>query len=163
MDIGAIFLKSDCSYALFDWAREHFNGKEFHFVQGDCVPFGFLEFKPMILGHYGEWHYFLIDPHLLEQKFVDGELEAALSKLSAKGDLFMIKSHLLSGELLFEYHQDGSLMRKWQEANEAVLVNQGIPLSEEDGSFNDEWDPDDYRDEWSLVDLAEKVTHIHWA
>ena len=89
------------------------------------------------------------------------EQEPKLSRFSENTKIFFWLTESTSAGLWFEYHVNGVLIRKWIEIESKVLVNEGDALVEEPvGFFTSEDDEDGERDEWKIVDLAEKVTKV---
>lgn len=92
---------------------------------------------------------------------LDIDLTRVLSAASTTRPIFIWLAQSASGGLWFEFHQHGSLERKWVEVESEVVETFGQPLAQEPtGFFSEAPDDDGIRDENTVLALAAAVTGI---
>lgn len=111
---------------------------------------------------YQNWGIFLVANVMQYEEGQD------FSPYSNNGELLMLLSQDTSGVLIFEYHKNGELKRRWSAVpseEELEIENFGEPLNDTD-IFKDNYDLEEDEfyeiDIWSLVELVESITNIAW-
>lgn len=105
------------------------------------------------------WRVALLSSRCYRQIRSDG-FSDKLRTASLGGRIFFWFTASSTGEVLFELHEDGVLCRRWAESEGQVLANLGTPLAEEAGLVEPEQDGGPMHDEWSMLELAERLTGI---
>ena len=102
----------------------------------------------------------------IEQTFDDGEdkLTAELTAASEKSEVLLIANEDTSGSLVFEYHKNGTLKRRWQ-CSDGEIESLGKPLNELDKQlFIPKFDEENGTPDTDiLVAMAESVTGLEWS
>ena len=102
----------------------------------------------------------------IEQTFDDGEdkLTAELAAASEKAEVLLIANEDTSGSLVFEYHKNGTLKRRWQ-CSDGEIESLGKPLNDLDKqSFLRDFDEENGAPDTDiLVAMAEQLTGLAWS
>ena len=102
----------------------------------------------------------------IEQTFDDeseDKFTAELGKTSEKAEVLFIANEDTSGSLIFEYHKNGKLKRRWI-CSDGEIENIGKPLNDLDKkSFITKFDEEEGTPDTDiLVAMAEKITELNW-
>ena len=102
----------------------------------------------------------------IEQSFDDGEdkLTTQLAQASEKAEVLLIANEDTSGSLVFEYHKNGKLKRRWL-CSDGEIESVGKALNDLDKqSFINEFDEENGTPDTDiLVAMAESVTGLEWS
>ena len=102
----------------------------------------------------------------IEQTFDDGEdkLTTQLAQASDKAEVLLIANEDTSGSLVFEYHKNGKLKRRWL-CSDGEIESTGKPLNDLDKqSFISKFDEENGTPDTDiLVAMAESVTGLEWS
>ena len=102
----------------------------------------------------------------IEQTFDDGEdkLTTQLAQASDKAEVLLIANEDTSGSLVFEYHKNGKLKRRWL-CSDGEIESVGKALNDLDKrSFISEFDEENGTPDTDiLVAMAESVTGLEWS
>lgn len=102
----------------------------------------------------------------IEQTFDDGEdkLTTQLAQASDKAEVLLIANEDTSGSLVFEYHKNGKLKRRWQ-CSDGEIESVGKALNDLDKqSFISKFDEENGTPDTDiLVAMAESVTGLEWS
>ncbi|MBO7381487.1 MAG: hypothetical protein J6U05_07455, partial [Neisseriaceae bacterium] len=101
----------------------------------------------------------------IEQSFDDGEdkLTAQLAQASEKAEVLLIANEDTSGSLVFEYHKNSKLKRRWL-CSDGEIETVGKALNDLDKqSFISKFDEENGTPDTDiLVAMAEKITGLNW-
>lgn len=101
----------------------------------------------------------------IEQTFDDGEdkLTAQLAQASEKAEVLLIANEDTSGSLVFEYHKNSKLKRRWL-CSDGEIETVGKALNDLDKqSFISKFDEENGTPDTDiLVAMAEKITGLNW-
>ena len=102
----------------------------------------------------------------IEQTFDDGEdkLTTQLAQASDKAEVLLIANEDTSGSLVFEYHKNGKLKRRWL-CSDGEIESVGKALNDLDKrSFISKFDEENGTPDTDiLVAMAESVTGLEWS
>ena len=102
----------------------------------------------------------------IEQTFDDGEdkLTTQLAQASDKAEVLLIANEDTSGSLVFEYHKNSKLKRRWL-CSDGEIESTGKPLNDLDKqSFISKFDEENGTPDTDiLVAMAESVTGLEWS
>lgn len=102
----------------------------------------------------------------IEQTFDDGEdkLTTQLAQASDKAEVLLIANEDTSGSLVFEYHKNGKLKRRWL-CSDGEIESVGKALNDLDKqTFISEFDEENGTPDTDiLVAMAESVTGLEWS
>ena len=101
----------------------------------------------------------------IEQTFDDGEdkFTAQLAQASEKAEVLLIANEDTSGSLVFEYHKNSKLKRRWL-CSDGEIESAGKALNDLDKqSFISKFDEENGTPDTDiLVAMAEKITGLNW-
>ena len=102
----------------------------------------------------------------IEQSFDDGEdkLTTQLAQASEKAEVLLIANEDTSGSLVFEYHKNGKLKRRWL-CSDGEIESVGKALNDLDKQsfINEFYEENGTPDTDILVAMAESVTGLEWS
>lgn len=93
----------------------------------------------------------------------NGEISTQLAQVSEKAEVLLIANEDTSGSLVFEYHKNGKLKRRWL-CSDGEIESVGKALNDLDKqSFINEFDEENGTPDTDiLVAMAEKITGLNW-
>ena len=93
----------------------------------------------------------------------NGEITTQLAQASEKAEVLLIANEDTSGSLVFEYHKNGKLKRRWL-CSDGEIESVGKALNDLDKqSFINEFDEENGTPDTDiLVAMAEKITGLNW-
>lgn len=93
----------------------------------------------------------------------NGEISTQLAQVSEKAEVLLIANEDTSGSLVFEYHKNGKLKRRWL-CSDGEIENVGKALNDLDKqSFISKFDEENGTPDTDiLVAMAEKITGLNW-
>lgn len=134
-------------------------------VRGDALPItssedsGFPSDNIVRVASWRDWSAVVAGTEIFIP--IEKDLSSSLASLSIGRRVFCWVTQSTAGCVLFEFHDNGKLCRKWSECEGQILEEIGAPLLEEAGLVDmSTYECGPIHDEWSMLRLAQALVGL---